>query len=257
MIISGWSVSLALPYVLEGKEPVPELSRALEVKSCRRLFHLGSYVLLDAVILALEEHDDLLDHSAVALFAHRAEARCHALADVVVQAGALLAYVSREDLPAALEREDIRDGLQHQRAVARHVGAEVDGTRLSRFGLGTEGLEHPRVLLVQCDADIRVALVVTEQNVVAGLVALDEIGLEQQRLGLASNDGVLEVGDVRDHRRDLGDRDRPAAEIALQSVAEFLRLADINNSPAAIFHKIDSGTERYCVKPRVELAAHN
>ena len=176
---------------------------------------------------------------------------------MVVQAGALLAYVSREDLPAALEREDIRDGLQHQCAVARHVGAEVDGTRLSSFGLGTEGLEHPRILLVQGNADIWVALVVTEQNVVAGLVALDEVGLEQQCLGLASNDGVLEVGDVRDHRRDLGDRDRPAAKVTLQSVPELLCLADINNSPAAIFHQIDSGTERYCVKPRVELAAHN
>ena len=48
-----------------------------------------------------------------------------------------------------------------------------------------------------------------------GLVSLDEIVLEQERLGLGTYDRVLEIRNVRHHRRDLGACDRSAREIAL------------------------------------------
>ena len=52
--------------------------------------------------------------------------------------------------------------------------------------------------------DVRKALVVAQHDVEARLVRLDEVELEQQRLGLGVRDRDFDVGDLLDERLDLG-----------------------------------------------------
>jgi hypothetical protein len=66
------------------------------------------------------------------------------------------------------------------------------------------GEVDPRELLVQADANVRIGLVVSQADVEAGPVALDELLLGQQGLGLG-------LGDQEVDRPDLADELQPSA----------------------------------------------
>jgi hypothetical protein len=77
---------------------------------------------------------------------------------------------------------------------ARRSGACGRSRRGSRPGAET----------VRRDLQVGVALVVAEQDVVARLERLDQVVLEQQRLGLGTHHGGLHAHDLRDHVADAG-----------------------------------------------------
>jgi hypothetical protein len=56
--------------------------------------------------------------------------------------------------------------------------------------------------IVAGDHQVRIRLVVLEQDVEARLVRLDQAVLEEQRLGFVADDGRLDAADVRDHHAD-------------------------------------------------------
>src|SRR5205823_4988104 len=72
------------------------------------------------------------------------------------------------------------------------VGAEVEAARAVTLA----GEVDPREVLVHADPDVRVRLVVAQPDVEPRPVALDELLLREQRLGLG-------LGDEDVHRRDL------------------------------------------------------
>jgi hypothetical protein len=70
------------------------------------------------------------------------------------------------------------------------------------------------------------ALVIAQHHVEARLVRLDEVVLEQQRLGLGVRDRDFDGGDLRDQRLYLG-IDVPGGEVGADAVLKAARLADV------------------------------
>jgi hypothetical protein len=89
-----------------------------------------------------------------------------------------------------------------------------------------------RELLVEADADVRIRLVVAQADVEARAVALDELLLRQQRLGLG-------LGDEEVDRRDLGTQVAESRHLLLREVrrhtlADRARLADVDHPSARV-----------------------
>ena len=94
--------------------------------------------------------------------------------------------------------------------------------------------------MIGADQDIGEALVVAQRDVVAGLELLDEIGLEQQRLG-------VRLGGDEHHRMGLRHHARDAARLALRrhiggdALLDRARLADIEHLALRPDHPVDAG----------------
>ena len=78
------------------------------------------------------------------------------------------------------------------------------------------------------DAEVRVRLVVAEQDVVLGLVLLDEAVFEQQRVELGVNDGELQPHNLRHHAARFLVVASRLVEVARNPVFQVLGLADVN-----------------------------
>ncbi len=128
--------------------------------------------------------------------------------------------------------------LQQRGAVAHRARArkrpEVAVASVERAAVEAQLRER-----VAGDADVRVALVVTEEDVVARLVRLDEVVLEQQRLALGAGDGRLHARDLRDHRRDprlvTG-----LLEVARDALLQVAGLADVQRLAGRVEHPVDT-----------------
>ena len=103
--------------------------------------------------------------------------------------------------------------------------------------------ERPRT-----DAYPRIGLRVFQEDVIAWLVLLDQIVFKQQSIRFGFNDGVLRIGDFRDHDRRLARKPFCRNEILRNPLVEVLGLAYINDIPLGVIIAIDSGgmwKERY------------
>ena len=96
-----------------------------------------------------------------------------------------------------------------------------------------------RVVLVERDREVRVGLVVAQADVEARLVALDEVVLGQQRLGLGGHEQEVDLVDAVDHL-DRAARD-PVGEVAGDALADRLRLADVDDLARVVVEQVDAG----------------
>jgi len=96
-----------------------------------------------------------------------------------------------------------------------------------------------RIVLVQRDRDVWIRLVVAQPDVEARLVALDEVLLGEQRLGLGGGDQELDVVGRRDHlgRPWLG---RGLGEVRVHAFADRLGLADVEHAPLGVSEQVDA-----------------
>ena len=101
-------------------------------------------------------------------------------------------------------------------------------------------LQDLREGMVAGDEDEGEGLVVPEHHVVARLEPLDEIGFEQQSLGLGGRGDELHARRVGDHG---GDAIVVAScpRIALHALLQPARLADIEHLAGGIDHAVDAG----------------
>ena len=165
--------------LLEGVYAVFPHLGLLEIEGLRGRQHAGFILLGDSAHAALQEGHYLLYPSAVFLRGHLAHTAAPALADVEIQAWA---YLPAEDgisiylVPAAAQGVVLFEEFQ-QVASMHHgaVGPEVAGSVL----LHAPREEHPRVGFGGY-ADPGVGLAVLEEDVVAGLILLDEVVLQQE-----------------------------------------------------------------------------
>ena len=100
-------------------------------------------------------------------------------------------------------------------------------------------LERLRSFVVVADENVREGFVVAQDDVEARLQALDEVGFEQKRLGLAGRDDELHRAGERDHARDaLG----VAAQLGVGGDArlQVARLADVKQFRAFAEHAVDA-----------------
>src|SRR5690606_24667589 len=123
-------------------------------------------------------------------------ARRGAALDLVQQTGAravlehrVLAGTQAEDLLQQVDALPRRTAVRERPEVARAARERAAVVGQAREIVGRQ-------------ADVRVALVVAEQDVVAWRKLLDEVVLEDQRLGLGARRRDVHAPDLRHHHRD-------------------------------------------------------
>jgi hypothetical protein len=120
-----------------------------------------------------------------------------------------------------------------------------------RLGVG-EGAEIARALVeaaaVEGDArtgvgrqlDVGIGLVVAEEDVVLRRQALDEVVLEDQRLGLGARGGHLDAGHLPHHEPDARAQ-VGFLEIGGDALLQVLGLADVEHLAVGVEHAVDPG----------------
>ena len=98
--------------------------------------------------------------------------------------------------------------------------------------------------LVRAHADPRIGLRVLQQDVVAGLVLLDQVVLQQEGVGLGVHDGELRIGDLG--HQDARFRVQPfrGHEILRDPLVQVLRLPHIDDLPRGVIIPVDAGGMR-------------
>ncbi len=183
---------------------------------------------MQLLVAPLEEELDIGDPPRVLLALRFAGAGRQALVEVVVEAGALLA-VERE--MAVRDLEETRDHPQRAASVTRgQEGAEVAVTVLARAAHE----QDPRERVADRELEVREVLVVAQEHVVARLVLLDQVVLEDQRFDLARGDDHVERSDLLDERRDTRRVLRRGLEVGAHAGAQRLCLADVDHGPRAV-----------------------
>jgi hypothetical protein len=95
--------------------------------------------------------------------------------------------------------------------------------------------------MVAGDQNIGKRLVVAQLHIEARPQLLDQIGLEQQRLGLGRGRDDLDRHGGRDHAQDAGRLRRVDARIGGKPLADIFRLADVQHVAGRVQHAVDAG----------------
>ena len=220
---------LLVQHARQRADPVADLGRLLELQRLGALQHLGLERIHQLLLLALQEALGVGDVLGVVLDRDVVDARPRAALDLVQQAR-----------PGAVGEHRVLAGAQvkhllHQldRILHRPGGrerAEVAVLLVDRAAVVGDARIAPRF-----DLQIGIALVVDEADVEARRQRLDQVVLEQQRLGLGAHDGRLHAGDARDH---VAGPDRAFAagvafrEVARDALLQLARLADVEHATA-------------------------
>ena len=206
-------------------------------QACKRPLHLGGQVRFDLLEPPLQQGDRLGDGLLMLLLHLEAAAVAIALAHVEVEAGALLPNVPGKALPTGGQAQGGAQGVHDSLGgVAAGVRAEIACPVLRRpVGQGEAGV------LLPGQADVGVALVVLEQDVVLRGVGFDLACFQHQRLELALADDDVERVGVGDHLADLVVVGHTLPEILADPDAEPLGLADIDDGIGFIPDNINTG----------------
>ena len=221
----------------DGPDAIPQSGGLFKVQLLRRLLHLRLQLRRQLAVVAGENALRLPDAAAVLRLIRPArQTEAIAPADVVVQAGPLPADVPWE-LPGAdgeLQRPAHRlDGKACLPAAAE--GAEVPGAVLLRLSRQSEpGVGGPGV-----QPDEGVSLVVLQQDVVPGLVALDEGVFQDQRLKLRRDENGVEVVHLRHHGSGFLIVGGGVLKVLAYPVFQLLGLAYIDDLAGFVHHQID------------------
>lgn len=92
--------------------------------------------------------------------------------------------------------------------------------------------------------DIRVALIILQADVVARPIALDQRFFEDQRLDLVFFNDEINIADMLAQVDGFQAGFGAGVEITAHAVAQFDRLANINDRPVFVFHQVDAGLHR-------------
>ena len=162
-----------------------------------------------------------------------------AAADLIEQAG-----------PGAAFEEAVGAGANQERALQRRDGAvdRAGGGERPEISPGLRlraaMLEDLRRPVVAGDQDVGKRLVVAQLHVEARPQLLDQIGFEQQRLGLGRGRDDLDRHGGRDHAQDARRQRRDGTGIGGEPLADVFRLADVEHVVRGIEHAVDAGRGR-------------
>ena len=162
-----------------------------------------------------------------------------AAADLIEQAG-----------PGAAFEEAVGAGADQKRALQRRDGAvdRAGGGERPEIPAGPRlraaMLEDLRRPVVAGDQDIGKRFVVAQLHVEARPQLLDQIGFEQQRLGLGRGRDDLDRHGCGDHAQDARRQRRVDAGVGRKPLADVLRLADVEHVAGGVEHAVDAGRGR-------------
>ena len=217
--------------------------RLFEIQGLGRFFHQALVMPDHLPAAAAEQRGDLGDPSAVFLFGNGTDATAFAASDVVFQART--EFPPQDGLGVDFQRtgaQRIQLPEEFQEVARMHdaaVGSEIAGAVLDQPA-GQEDLG----ILIRAHADPGIGLRVLEQDVVPGLVLLDEVVFQQQGIRLGSHDRKLGVGDLRDQDAGLAVEPLRRDEILGDPLVQVLRLAYIDDIPLGVIVAVDTGGMR-------------
>ena len=235
--------------LLQPAERVTQLPRPLVVLGLARGDHGPAHPGPEVAGLALEELDHVLDHLPVVPLRLPAHAGALTAPDVIVEAGPVAPLLGDRIVAAPHRIEAPDDGEGAPQLADVGVGSEV-----ARPGnVPPPGDQHSGEGLAQRHRDRRVALVVLQPDVEAGTVLLDEIVLQDERLGLARHHDRLDVGDQPLEQLVPRAGGEIAGEVAAHPTPEALRLAHVQHLARGILPEVDAGSLGQSVEFALEL----
>ena len=209
--------------VRQRPQPIAEFRRLLEFELFGRLLHHALIHGAHVLALAAQEADALVDQPAVVCERDFAGAWRRTALDLMQQTRSRPAFVDAVGARAQQER------------ALQHVDGAVDGTgrgersEVVAFAVAGAAMLHDlRRRVIAGNEDVGERFVVAHQHVEARSEALDQIGFEEQRLGLGADGDEL-------HRHGGCDHPGDAVGVALQArVVRHARLqrpglADVNH----------------------------
>ena len=223
----------------QRRQPVAIERRGLEFEFGRGLFHFAGQLLLDRAAAAGQEILGLAHQFGIAGKIDLAGARPRTAPDLIEQAGPGAAFEKRVGAGAHQEGALQRGDGAVDRAGRGERPEIAPGPRLRAAML--EDLRRP---MIAGDQDIGKRFVVAQLHVEARPQLLDQIGFEQQRLGLGRGRDDLDRHGGRDHPQDARRLHRVDPRIGRQPLADVLGLADIEHVVGRIEHAIDAGRGR-------------
>ena len=240
-----------LVHPFQPPQRVTELGRALVVLALAGLCHRLAHPLPDVLCAALEEGEYVVHHTPVVVLALPPDARRTAPADVVVEAGTL-PPLPREIVGAAAHGvEPADDGERFPELRDVGVRPEVPGAG----EIAPAGDEHAGERLRDGHRDGGVALVVLEPHVESRPVLLDQIVLEQERLGLAPHHDRVHVGDQPLQQLVFRAERKVVGEVAPHPRFQPLRFADVQHLSLSVLPEVDTGAVRQSLELAGECVA--
>ena len=239
ILIAAVDVDRLLPLhqVLRVADSVAKLRRLLKAHLPRGLVHLLGQPVDHRGRFAAQKIDDLLHHPAVFLRRGQRRARRETFPELVMQTRALM-HPRLDRHRARAQGEQPAQHVEHLAHARRaHVRAEI--LRLVLFHPAHQ--LHAGVILREVDFQIRVMLIVLEQDVVLRLMQLDEVTFQNQRFEIRIAEHDIKIVDPRHHRAHLDRVRLGMGEILADAVFEVDRLADIDD-PALALHQIAART---------------
>ncbi len=225
-------------------DAVADQRGGLEIERLGRFLHLHREALLDIVAAARQKQLSLLDQPGVFLAADAPDAGRAAALDLEQQARA--GPVGEDAVAARAQQKRLLQG--DQRAVDRagrgerpEIGAGLVA-RAAKLG-------QLRKIVIGGQVDERERFVVAQQDVVARHQPLDQIALEQQRLGLGGGDDDFERGGLG-HHPPQPVRQPGRMGIVLHPALQIARLADVERIALAVEHAVDAGAGRHVAQRR-------
>ncbi len=207
---------------------VAQLAGLLEAQCLRGRVHAGVERAHDLAVLPFEQLERLGDVAGVLVAIDLEAARRGTALDLILDARPRA--VAQHGVAATAQRKDL---AQHPQRLAhrprRRERAEI--ARAVAHQLARDDEPRPAGRVFHLDADI--ALVVLEADVVARLVLLDQVVLEDERFLLVRGDERLEGRHPVDQEADLRAL-VAAAEIAADATAQALGLADVDDLVGAV-----------------------
>ena len=228
---------LGLAQHRNGPDPVPQGGGLFKVQLLRRLFHLLAQLRRQLAVVAAEDPHRLADAGLILRLTGAVRAaEAVAAANVVIQAGPLPA-----DIPGKLAGADGQaQGAAHRLDGQAGLTPSAEGTEV--FRAVVSGLSHQGeagIGRVSVQPHKGIALVVLQQDVVPGHVALDERVLQDQGLELRGHENGIEMIHLGHHGPGLFIVGGSILEILADAVFQLFGLAHINHLAGFVHHQID------------------
>src|SRR5690242_17896488 len=116
-------------------------------------------------------------------------------------------------------------------------GAEIDGTVFAQASRDVDAGKF----LEGGEADVRISLVVAEQDIELGLILLDEIIFEREGFAFVIHNDVIHIGNFAHQRAGFGVGPARFQKIRAHAGAQGAGLADIQGRPQGVLKQIDTG----------------
>ena len=231
----------------ELRQLIARARSLLEVQLLGGGFHAPGKFELHFVIAPLQHLDRRVDVARVALRRDQSDAGRRAALDLILQAGSgAVIEIGVIAIAHAEQPLQLLQGLAYR--AGRRIRPEEAPGLLARSAIKVE----PRKIVLRLQMQVGKTLVIAQHDVEARTVLLDEVELEQQRLGIGIGDGDFHVRGLRDQRLHLR-LDVARLKVGSDAALEIARLADVENVALGVEHAIHAGTARQRIDERLRI----